>query len=75
MITRWATWIQSVCYFCEKISIVADFVDNLEDDEGASVKKLMKLLSKDDVQQQLAFNTSSSKPLCAAITKLEGRLA
>ena len=50
-------------------------MDNLEDDECASVKKLKTLLSKDDVQQQQAFLTSSFKPLCAPITKLEGRVS
>ena len=48
---------------------------NLEDDECSFVKKLKKLLSKDDVRQQLAFLTSSFKLLCAAITKLERKVS
>ena len=60
-------------FFCGNFSKVADFVGNSEKDECASVNKLKKLPSEDDVQQQLAFITSRFKPLCTAITKLEGR--
>ena len=52
--SRRGTWIEAVLFYCQNFEIVCQFIE-AQDEEVAPVRKRKAIISKETLQQQLAF--------------------
>ena len=73
IVTRWGTWLEAVFYYCSNFERVCEFIDQTPDEDCQTSDNLKRITSRDVLSQELAFITSSFRPLAVVITKMEER--
>jgi hypothetical protein len=73
ILTRWGTWISASMYYCEHIEAIRNVIQKLNPEDAVSIDKVLKLISKDQVEANLTFIYSNYGFLPTTITSLESQ--
>ena len=73
VVTRWGTWLEAVAYYATNMQKFASVLEQLDEDEAASIASAKKLAASEEVQSHLAFIQTNYSHLVDAIAQLEAR--
>lgn len=73
IVTRWGTWIAAAIYYAEHIQQIQAFLDELDENEAESVRKMKRKIKNENLRNDLAFIKCHFSCIPVAIQKLEGK--
>ena len=71
MLTRWGTWISAATYYAEHLLDIARVLEQLDEEDAASIRHANGLIQNENLKRQLAFINTNYSFLPLTIAQLE----